>query len=118
MEADPGEGGLRRVLNFGHTVGHALEARAGGALLHGECVAVGMLPFCGDGLRPVLAEMLRKYGLPTVLPYPAEALMPYILHDKKKTSERIVTVCCDAPGTFRFQEMLPEEIAGRLEGIR
>ena len=118
VEADPGEGGLRRVLNFGHTVGHALEARAGGALLHGECVAVGMLPFCGDGLRPVLAEVLRKYGLPTVLPYPAEALMPYILHDKKKTSERIVTVCCDAPGTFRFQEMLPEEIAGRLEGIR
>ena len=116
VEEDPNERGLRRVLNYGHTVGHAVEAYAGGALLHGECVGMGMLPFCGERLRPVLREVLQKYGLPTEIPYPAEALLPYLLHDKKKQSEKIIAVCCDAPGTFRFQEMLPEEVAARLEG--
>ena len=43
-------------------------------------------------------------------------LLPYILHDKKKQAENIITVHCDAPGTFRFAEMLPEEIAAKLEG--
>lgn len=46
VEQDPHEHGLRRVLNFGHTVGHAIESSAGGRLLHGECVALGMLPMC------------------------------------------------------------------------
>ena len=116
VEADPNESGLRRVLNFGHTVGHAVEARAGGKLLHGECVGMGMLPLCGDALEPILREVLQKYKLPTEIPYPAEELLPYLLHDKKKQSETIITVCCDAPGTFRFQEILPEEILARLEG--
>ena len=117
VEEDPMENGLRRVLNYGHTVGHAIEACAGGKLLHGECVGLGMLSFCGEELRPVLREVLQKYGLPTEIPYPAEALLPYILHDKKKQADKLVTICCDAPGTFRFEELLPEEIAARLEGI-
>lgn len=118
VEEDPGESGLRRVLNYGHTIGHAVEALSGGMLLHGECVALGMLPFCGENLRPVLRQALEKFGLPMEIPYPTEALLPYIRHDKKMQTETIVTVCCDAPGTFRFQELLPAEIAARMEGYR
>lgn len=115
VETDPAEQGLRRVLNFGHTVGHAIEACAGGSLLHGECVALGMLPFCAPGFRSELAALLEQFGLPTRRPFSAAELMPCILHDKKKQAERITVVSCDAPGSFRFQAMLPEEIAARLE---
>ena len=65
VEQDPTEQGLRCVLNFGHTIGHAVESCAGGKLLHGECVAMGMLPMCGPALRPRLTNILRKCGLPT-----------------------------------------------------
>ena len=48
VEKDEKENSLRRVLNFGHTLGHAIESSAGlDTLLHGECVALGMLPMCG-----------------------------------------------------------------------
>jgi 3-dehydroquinate synthetase len=43
VRTDPHEGGLRRTLNFGHTIGHAIEQASGYALLHGEAVAVGMV---------------------------------------------------------------------------
>lgn len=46
VKDDPTEKGLRRVLNFGHTVGHAIESVYHGELLHGECVALGMLAMC------------------------------------------------------------------------
>ncbi len=115
VEEDPNEQGLRRVLNFGHTVGHAVEAHAGGSLLHGECVALGMLPFCGPALRKELRPILRKYSLPTEVPYPASELMPYLLHDKKKQADGIVAVLSDKAGSFRFQKLTPAEIAARLE---
>ena len=46
VEKDPKEQGLRKVLNFGHTLGHAIESAQGGKLLHGECVGIGMIPMC------------------------------------------------------------------------
>ncbi len=57
---DEREGGLRRVLNFGHTVGHAVESLAGGRLLHGECVAIGMLPMTSPEVRPRLRALLER----------------------------------------------------------
>ena len=65
VEQDPTEQGLRRVLNFGHTLGHAIESCAGGELLHGECVALGMVPMCAPPLRPRLTAILQRCGLPT-----------------------------------------------------
>ena len=62
------EQGLRKVLNFGHTIGHGIESRGTG-LYHGECVALGMIPMCGDAVRqrlvPVRAvrSLLRRLDL-------------------------------------------------------
>ncbi|MBR4720443.1 MAG: 3-dehydroquinate synthase [Clostridia bacterium] len=113
VENDPKENGLRRVLNFGHTVGHAIEALEQGRLLHGECVALGMLPFCSDAVKKRLLKVLEKYSLPTKITQKDE-LIPYIKHDKKITKDGIVTVFSDKIGTFEFRKMSAEEIISLL----
>ena len=115
VEEDPTEKGLRRVLNFGHTIGHAIEALEGGELLHGECVALGMLPMCSDDVRARLAAVLERYGLPTKIQASAQQLMPYIAHDKKRTEAGINVVLVDEIGSFRFELMSPEDIEEILE---
>ena len=115
VEEDPTEKGLRRVLNFGHTIGHGVESLGKGSLLHGECVAVGMLPMSSPKVRARLREVLRKYRLPTETGFTPGELTPYILRDKKKNAERITAVLVDEIGAFRFEEMLPEEIVSRME---
>lgn len=115
VEQDPTERGLRRVLNFGHTLGHAIESCAGGELLHGECVALGMVPMCAPPLRPRLTAILQRCGLPTECGCTAGQLLPYLLHDKKAASGSVTAVLVDEPGTFRMETMTPEEILRRWE---
>ncbi len=58
VEQDEKESGLRRILNFGHTIGHGVEAADGlGGLLHGECVALGMIPMCAPAVRAPVMEL-------------------------------------------------------------
>ena len=116
VEQDPTEQGLRRVLNFGHTIGHAIESCAGGELLHGECVALGMLPMCAPALRHRLAGILRKCSLPTTCGFTARQLLPYLRHDKKAASGEICIVLADEAGAFRMEKETPEEILRRWEG--
>ena len=115
VEQDPTERGLRRVLNFGHTLGHAIESCAGGELLHGQCVALGMVPMCAPPLRPRLTAILQRCGLPTECGCTAGQLLPYLLHDKKAASGSVTAVLVDEPGTFRMETMTPEEILRRWE---
>ena len=115
VEQDPLENGLRRVLNFGHTLGHGVESHSKGALLHGECVALGMPPMCGKAFRPRMQMILQKYRLPTTVAYTAEDLRPYVIHDKKATGTAITAVLVEAPGSFRFAELTPEELLKRWE---
>ncbi len=118
VEQDPKEGGLRRILNFGHTVGHAIEGAKAPALLHGECVAVGMLPFCAPEVRPRMQAVLQKYGLPTAVKCTAEELRPYLLHDKKMETDSVTVVLVDRIGTCRTEKMRVEDILLRLECLQ
>jgi len=94
VAADPEERGLRQTLNFGHTVGHAVEARSGYGLLHGEAVAIGMateawlaeeLGFACAGTRRAVLDLLAAYDLPCTVPpdLSADQLIETMLHDKK-----------------------------------
>lgn len=115
VEQDPKEHGLRKVLNFGHTVGHAIESYHKGAMLHGECVSLGMLPMCSTPVRERLKKVLEKYQLPTQIAQTRQQLLPYLLHDKKMGTGRISVVFVEEIGTFTLRELSPEEILDLLE---
>ncbi|UKI15225.1 MAG: 3-dehydroquinate synthase [Clostridiales bacterium] len=104
------EEGLRKVLNFGHTVGHAIESAEQGKLLHGECVATGMLYACSDGVKTRLENLMTKFGLPVRTEKTAAQLLPYITHDKKASGGKISTVYVDEIGSFKFIDRTAEEI--------
>ena len=97
IEDDPYEQGSRAVLNFGHTVGHAVELVSRLSMLHGEAVAVGMvaeaklaerLSIAGPGLANTLAEALSGLGLPVEIPrdLPHSELVSAMKMDKKKSN--------------------------------
>jgi 3-dehydroquinate synthase len=117
VASDPREGGRRRLLNFGHTLGHALEA-AGGyrALRHGEAVAWGIAAAleiskrrCGLADRDAAAvrEVLSRLG-----PFPEPVrdratLTPFLERDKKSTAQGIAGVLLESVGRPRIEEAVP-----------
>lgn len=115
VEKDPYETGLRRVLNFGHTVGHAIEALSFGNMLHGECVALGMLAMCSDGVRRRLSALYEKFSLPTKTEFTVDEILPLVSHDKKKSGKGITSVWVDEVGSFEFKELGLSDIADMTE---
>ena len=105
VAADPTEKGLRRVLNFGHTAGHAIEACSGGKFLHGEAVGLGMLCFAEGDARRRIAAVLEKYGLPTNHDIPSGELLDKIIHDKKAAGDAITVVRVSSIGSFNFEKI-------------
>ena len=110
VEEDEKETGLRKVLNFGHTVGHGIEASAFGELYHGECVALGMIPMCGDGIKDRVISALEKAGLPVTYPFDREKVREALSHDKKSDTKGITAVFCRETGTFEFINTDTEEL--------
>jgi 3-dehydroquinate synthase len=118
--------GGRAVLNFGHTVGHAIEALTGyKELLHGEAVAIGMaaavrvsvgLGRCRSETAERLIGLLKRAGLPTDIPSgltPA-ALALAMRSDKKSAGRHIRFVCLEKIGRTAFVELAGEEIVKHL----
>ena len=106
---DEREAGLRAILNFGHTFGHAIEAGLGfGEWLHGEAVGCGMVMASQLSLRLGLVDdafvsrftaLLARAGLPTVGPkLGAEVYLHHMRVDKKAEAGDIRFVLIDAPG--------------------
>ena len=104
VEADEHESGLRKVLNFGHTLAHAVESVCGlDTYYHGECVALGMLPMCSEEVQKRLLSVLTRWGLPTKLAGTADQLIAACRHDKKTTGDAITVVTVPAPGSFELK---------------
>lgn len=107
VEADEKESGLRRVLNFGHTVGHAVEsigAQSETPLLHGECVGIGMLALCKGEVKERIAALLAAYRLPAHFTCTETDFRVALAHDKKSTGDRITTVRVPEIGQFTLQK--------------
>jgi 3-dehydroquinate synthase len=102
VEKDEKESGLRRILNYGHTVGHAIEAVSDFQLKHGQAVAIGMLAaarissrmgILGEDEVARLAGIIKKAGLPTEIPdLPIEDIIAAMKHDKKVRQGKITFV--------------------------
>lgn len=101
--------GCRQLLNFGHTLGHAIEKQSGYTVSHGQAVAIGMYTTCraaaAKGLCPSklctdLQALLQIFALPNSTSYPIDDLLPHILSDKKRQADQITLVlpatvgCC------------------------
>ncbi|MEM9592678.1 MAG: 3-dehydroquinate synthase family protein [Acidobacteriota bacterium] len=133
VEADAREGGLRKILNFGHTMGHAFEglllAQADGGdgvvLRHGEAVAYGLrfalqlaqhLDLASDDLGPRMDALLNRFQLPT-LPLGKEhgpRLLELLARDKKATEQGLVWVLPTGFGDRSAFRTVPPEVVGEV----
>ncbi|HEX6332812.1 MAG TPA: 3-dehydroquinate synthase, partial [Flavisolibacter sp.] len=101
--ADEKEAGMRRLLNFGHTLGHALEAQY--ELAHGEAISIGMA-FAASASNRVngfsqetrLISLLLQYGLPVHAEFEHERIVEAMLRDKKKTKDQVHLVLLEKIG--------------------
>jgi 3-dehydroquinate synthase len=122
VNADERELGERIILNYGHTVGHAIEAAAGyGRLLHGEAVAIGMhieariaeaIGACHGELVARQQRLLEAYGLSTTVPtdLAIDELMALMLRDKKVQGKRVRWVLPTAIGQVVVRDDVPVEL--------
>jgi 3-dehydroquinate synthase len=112
VEQDPEERGMRRILNYGHTIGHAVESASGYRLLHGEAVALGILAaariaeelrLADESIGRRASALLGKLGMPAKLPpeVAAGALPEIMSRDKKALDARPRFVLLDRLGHAR-----------------
>ena len=114
--------GIRNVLNFGHTIGHALELSADYALTHGEAIAIGMvaatriaraLDYCTADFESRLRGLIERVGLPTVFadaPGLFDRVMAAMRMDKKFREGRNVFVLPTGIGEWRQAEGVPDAL--------
>lgn len=118
VSKDEKEKGLRKVLNFGHTIGHGIESVKGfeGGLYHGECVALGMLIVSPPHVREELIPILEKLDLPTKVECDPEKVFEAVIHDKKSSGGGIDMVFCPEIGFFKIENTPLEKIKEIIEG--
>lgn len=106
VEQDEKEAGLRKVLNFGHTIGHGIESSEGMCeLYHGECVALGMLPMCSEAIRPRVIAVLKKCNLYRELQYDWDKITQAAFHDKKADGSLVTVILVNQVGSFEIKTM-------------
>ena len=118
VEQDEKESGLRKVLNFGHTIGHGIESEEElHGLYHGECVALGMIPMCSPEIRARLIPILEKLSLPTKGNFDPEKALAAMLHDKKSEKDFITVVTVDTIGSFQMKQLNKDELRRTLDPL-
>ena len=105
VEQDERESGVRKILNFGHTIGHGIESVTG--LLHGECVAMGMIPMCSPAVRSRLIPVLGALRLPARVHADPAEVYKAVLHDKKMGDGVVSIVSVDTVGSYTIQKVDP-----------
>ncbi len=118
VEADEKEAGLRKILNFGHTIAHGIESDSEmNGWYHGECVAVGMLPMCSDEVRSRLIKVLNKIGLPVEIQCSADRVVEAMSHDKKKLGDSITVITVEEVGRFKMTDIPFSNLADKMKEV-
>ena len=124
VAADERDGGLRQVLNLGHTVAHALEVLSEFRLAHGPAVGLGLLAALRlsgqDELRARVAELLAARGLPTTFGgFDADAVVAATRRDKKRIAADVPFVLVHAPGDVRHGQRVEDaDVRAAVEELR
>lgn len=126
VEADEFDEGPRMILNFGHTVGHAIEKLGGyKKYSHGQAVSIGMAAaaklsekagIAPERLYDKVVRMLNKLSLPTRCEYSIEQLLPVIFNDKKMRGGKLNFVLLKDIGQAEVYPLDKESVAEFLEG--
>lgn len=114
VEKDTKESGLRKILNFGHTIGHAIEESCEGKLLHGECVGLGMIYFSSIKVKKRIISILKKYNLPVEYNIKKDDVYKLILHDKKAASNYVDCIYVNTIGSCTIKKYSYEKIKNLL----
>lgn len=128
VSEDPLDHGIRAQLNYGHTIGHALEAAAGfGRYLHGEAVGIGMvyaaaigerLGISPPGLRDDTERLLRKYGLPADADHDElRRALDVVANDKKAVGNAIDMIFIPETGRAVSKRLAVSEISDMMEEL-
>ncbi|MBR5701508.1 MAG: 3-dehydroquinate synthase [Oscillospiraceae bacterium] len=124
VSRDEFDRGARKLLNLGHTLGHALEQRSGFTLSHGRGVSIGMATvtraaavrgWCSAELRGRLERLLEKLELPVRSPWPVEELEEFMLADKKWSGSRADIVVPERLGHCGIRPMDQQELMDFME---
>ena len=116
VASDERESGCRRILNLGHTFGHALERCSGNRLSHGEAVGIGLVLAAKNGGAGRMAEsitaVLEQLGLPSQIPDNLEIteLNRTVLQDKKNSGTHLNLVVIDAAGKISLKQKLVKDL--------
>lgn len=111
VSEDPTERGLRKLLNFGHTFGHAIERCSNYTISHGQAVSMGMVLIARAAQRMHLSEfdaqrletLLQRFSLPTETPYSAAELTQAASLDKKRAGDAVTLVLPERFGACRLE---------------
>ena len=116
---DEFESGERKLLNFGHTVGHAVEQLSNYKISHGRAVAIGMavetmaavkMRMCGEDCYRGLIDILHRHGLPYNTRYSAEELARAALSDKKRKGDKLTLIMPRRPGKCIMSDVKIEDL--------
>lgn len=119
VQEDEFDTGKRRLLNLGHTIGHAVEKCSDYGITHGDAVAIGMATvmqaaarrgICTEEDCARLVSVLQKYGLPTTCDYPAQALFEACMADKKISDGKMHLVVPETIGQCSIISMEMNEL--------
>jgi 3-dehydroquinate synthase len=115
VEEDELDQGKRQILNFGHSIAHAIEKDAKGRIPHGQAVAIGMAMMMKNTPHySRFISVLTRYGLPSTYDQPGR-LVEYIVTDKKSSSQGIHEIFVDPIGTATIKEISFEQLKDLLE---
>lgn len=119
VEADEYEGGVRKILNLGHTIGHAIESLSNYTLSHGECVVKGLKAVLDISSRYYdmndsdymhIDSIIRMLGHDCTMPYSVDEVIDYVCHDKKKKGNSIDMVLIQSKGKVEIVSMPIDEV--------
>jgi 3-dehydroquinate synthase len=132
VKEDPKENGLRKILNAGHTIGHAIESyllNSGKKVMHGEAIAAGMICenhlaakarlLTQDAHEEITQFLLEVYGKIDLRVEEDSEIAALTLQDKKNKGDKILCVLLEKPGKARWDcEISIEEVKGALSFYR